>query len=696
MVASFRWRLPPAWKEIEGGKTMKLCKCTKSLLAVALALILLGSCLASLFNTGFGSVKVERISFDGGNGTLSGILYMPKDASAENPKPTIIVTHGYLNSAEMQDLNAIELSRRGFVVLALDQYDHGHSALRRDVYSDSSFFGVWLPFWLHSMNDAVNYMYDQPYVLKDAAGNGMIGVTGHSMGGFSTTLALAFDTLAYAENGHLKIRAGMPEGADFSYSAFVGIDAATSAATAAGRYMGRIAGQFDEFFFNDPTVEGGTVRKKDFVSTPDGKLWLEQENPQANTWYATSDGGQRIVYQPYETHPWNHFSTTSAGYVVDFYTTAFADCAHLLKDIPAGNQIWMWKEAFECVALVGFVMLILAVADLLLKLPFFKNAKVELPVLADAKGAKGIIGIVILAIAVLLPAIFFEPLMDQGAGSPAVMILAYAGIAAGAFGLLALVFGIIRKCRKCIVGGAILAVAGAALALVAKTPMYASNEIWTAIGINSIAYWTIASALISLVIMGIVFLALKAKDGVSLASYGITLKPMAIIAGICTGLATVVIAYAVLFLVDALLLVDFRVWTFAFKTFDADLLPAIIRYLPTFLLFYIASTASITINTNTEKLQGWKGYALAIVLNAAGPILWLAVQYITLFATGVAFWDGSALSGIMMVAMVPTLSIAAIISRNLYKKTGNIWAPAVLNAVLMTTMTIANTMVCYR
>ena len=101
-------------------------------------------------------------------------------------------------------------------------------------------------------------------------------------------------------------------------------------------------------------------------------------------------------------------------------------------------------------------------------------------------------------------------------------------------------------------------------------------------------------------------------------------------------------------------------------------------------------------NTNTEKLQGAKGYLVAIVLNAGGPILWLAVQYISLFASGVAVWDGSALSGIMLVAMVPTLSVAAIISRNLYKKTGNIWTPAFLNALLMTTMTIANTMVVYR
>ena len=120
---------------------MKLSKRTYSLLAAALVLILLGSILASVLNSSMGSVDVSRIRFDGGHGELSGLLYMPKDASADNPKPTIIVTHGYLNSAEMQDANAIELSRRGFVVLALDQYDHGHSALSHENYSDTSFRG---------------------------------------------------------------------------------------------------------------------------------------------------------------------------------------------------------------------------------------------------------------------------------------------------------------------------------------------------------------------------------------------------------------------------------------------------------------------------------------------------------------------------------------------------------------------------
>lgn len=678
---------------------MKISKRTLTLLCVALALILLGSILAGVFNTGTGATKVTRISFDGGHGTLSGLLYMPKDASESNPKPTIIVTHGYLNSAEMQDANAIELSRRGFVVLALDQYDHGHSSLDASNYSDSSFFGVWLPFWLNSMNDAVQYMYEQPYVLKDENGNGIIGVTGHSMGGFSSTMALAMDELQYAETGVRKIYAGLTEGSDFSYSSILQVDAATADALGGGRIMGKVCAQYDEFFFNDPNTQGGTVRHKDYVSTPDGMTFLQQTEPaQANTWYDTSDGGRRIIYQPAQTHPWNHFSKTTTGYAIDFYTEAFSDYSSLLNTGSVSGQVWQLKEAFECVALVGFIMLIIALATIIIELPFFRKAKSEALVPApSATGWKKPVICVILVIAILLPGAFFSPLVDEGVGSTSVNILFWEALVAAAAGLVMLVLSIVKKKGKNLVtGSAFLLGSGALLAVVSKVSLYNNNEIWSAIGVNGIAYWTLACALICLVILSAVFVFIKSKEGANFRSYGVTFKPMTILAGVCTAIVTVVVAYAVLFLMDALFKVDFRIWTFAFKTFDANIIPTILYYLPTFLVFYIISTASITVNTNTEKMQGAKGYALAIVLNAGGAALWLAVQYISLFASGVAVYSGSALSGIMLVAMVPTLAIAAIISRNLYKKTGNIWTPACINALLMTTMTIANTMVVYR
>ena len=114
---------------------------TVVVLAIAVALMLLGSIFAQMFNTSFYKVKVSRISFDTDSGTLSGLLYMPKGVDASNPHPTIVTTHGYLNSAEMQDETAIEMSRRGYVVLALDMYDHGHSHGNAD--NTGGFFNFW-------------------------------------------------------------------------------------------------------------------------------------------------------------------------------------------------------------------------------------------------------------------------------------------------------------------------------------------------------------------------------------------------------------------------------------------------------------------------------------------------------------------------------------------------------------------------
>ena len=676
---------------------MKLKKSTSLTLCIALVLMLCGSCLAMLFNTGLGSVKVKRITFEAANGVLSGLLYMPRDASESNPKPAIIVTHGYLNSAEMQDANAIELSRRGFVVLALDQYDHGHSKINESAYSSKDFFGMWLPFWVHSMNDAVQYMYDQPYVLKDANGNGILGVEGHSMGGFSSTMALAMDEMQAAESGVRKVYAGLTEGSDFSYSAFAGVDVATADALGGGRFMGKVAAQYDEFFFNDPAVTGGTVRQKNYVATEEAQTWLEQTAPAANTWYTTADGGQRIIYQPAQTHPWNHFSKTTTGYAISFFTTAFAQYSSGLKALAPEKQIWQFKELFELVALIGFVLLIVPLVTVLTSLPFFKGAKTgELTPVTVNKAPGAVAGrFALLFSLLLLPAFFFTPLIDGGAGSPVVNFLFYLGLVMAIAGVMGFVLsGREQTHGKALkVGSCLTVISGILLAVIARVPMYQNLAFWTAPAVNDIAYWTIASAFISLLAMSVIYMVSKAKDGATFKDYGVVFDVKAILAGLCTAVVTVVILYLLLGLMDLLFKADFRIWTFAFKTFDLNILPAFFKYLPTFLCFYLVSTASIMVNTNTETLQGVKGYLVAIALNAGGIFLWLVNQYGTLFTTGVAAHPESALSGIILVAMVPTLAIAAVISRALYKRTGNIWTPAFLNAILMTLMTVANTTV---
>jgi cephalosporin-C deacetylase-like acetyl esterase len=74
-----------------------------------------------------GGIRIEDIRFKGAKGnTMSALLYIPPNATAQTPTPGILAVHGYINSRETQDGFAIEFARRGYVVLALDQIGHGY------------------------------------------------------------------------------------------------------------------------------------------------------------------------------------------------------------------------------------------------------------------------------------------------------------------------------------------------------------------------------------------------------------------------------------------------------------------------------------------------------------------------------------------------------------------------------------------
>lgn len=111
-------------------------KKTKSLWLVPLVvsiLILILSYFAGQVHRSFKDVTIRDIQYVNVEGALQrGLLYIPKTATKENPAPAIVSCHGNNNTAEMQDIHAVELSRRGYVVLAVDGYRQGLSTQALD------------------------------------------------------------------------------------------------------------------------------------------------------------------------------------------------------------------------------------------------------------------------------------------------------------------------------------------------------------------------------------------------------------------------------------------------------------------------------------------------------------------------------------------------------------------------------------
>ena len=131
------------------------------------ALVFAGSFLAHKIQT-MGGIRVEDVRFTGTGGTpMSGLLYIPRGATARHPAPGILAIHGYINSRETQDGFAIAFARSGYVVLAIDQTGHGYSG---GTVAANGYGGP----------DGLKYLRSLDVVDKDN-----IGLEGHSMGGWA-------------------------------------------------------------------------------------------------------------------------------------------------------------------------------------------------------------------------------------------------------------------------------------------------------------------------------------------------------------------------------------------------------------------------------------------------------------------------------------------------------------------------------
>jgi len=518
---------------------MKKLKNPIVLLVISLLLILIGSFSAYQFNSSSGDVDVSRIYFETPRGELSGLLYKP-DGVEQQPKPTIIATHGYLNSAEMQDAQAIEMSKRGYVVLALDQYDHGHSTGTME--KPIPFFS----FWPHAIYDAVQYMYEQDFVLKDEKGNGIIAVTGHSMGGFSSTHAVMLDEADFKESGIRKIYSSLTFGSDYQWVKTLQYTDEDINIAYGPRISGKIAAQYDEFFFDAAAAGAGkSVVKKNYASTEEGSGFLgNPANPKAGEIYEVN-GGKRVIYQPNETHPWNHFSKTTTGYAIDFYDMTFADYSDLVS-VNEDGQTWMLKEWFSFVALIGFFLLFVPLVLLLSKLPFFNSiytGKTEPLPEPKTNGAK-LAGLLLVVFGGLFPALFFSAL--YGGDFYGMRLLRQISMIFIALSTIVLIYSLVKKseknsksCSAIMLGLSVIQY----IYLKYQSKLIETTEYFGAPTVNPIAYWAINVAIVTLMIMVCYHYVSKKPEGATIKNYGVNASVKSIIASLVTAVAAVVKQY---------------------------------------------------------------------------------------------------------------------------------------------------------
>src|SRR6202041_3016847 len=352
---------------------------TWTLAIVGLILSLAGGVLAWLTQTS-GGIQIRDVRFPGANGiTMSALLYVPANATAQLPAPGILAVHGYINSRETQDGFAIEFARRGYVVLALDQTGHGYS----DPPSFANGFGG---------PDGLADLRSLEIVDKKN-----IGLGGHWMGGWTVLAAAATMPNDYKS----MVLEGSSTGKPF----------AAEGTASWPRNVALVFAKYEKF----PALMWGVDLARDVTQSP--KLWALFGTSGAvepgKVYGDIAEGTARVLYTPNMTHPAEHISHEAIGDSLDWFGKTLQGGTPR----PPEDQIWFRKEIGTLIALIGFVALLIGVFDGLLEAPTFSHLR--LPAIADgsvpaASASSGRRWTIAFVLSAFIPALTYYPAFALG------------------------------------------------------------------------------------------------------------------------------------------------------------------------------------------------------------------------------------------------------------------------------------------
>ena len=413
-----------------------------SLLLILLAVIFVCMGVADSIQRSGGNVQIELGTIETPQGNLTYKLYRPVSASSASPAPGVLLLHGYQNDRETSAAYAVELARRGVVVLALDEYGHGSTDISmihrgyvnhkvtvtygQDSEADGTYVSIGGAKRYKLMMNFSNLSFFDPHYSADSDGN---TITDSSMGGISAYAYLAgmdcVDPTRLAVSGH-----SMGTWASWSVSA-----AYSGAVDAQGRDISPKAtvlqcgelfrksvydsdnihfnnvlllqAKYDEFsYFRDyeNIVSDDLLRsdlRTEFLGcTPQEAAW--------NTTFGSfSDGSARRMELLNTNHRLTTHNRHGMAAAIDWLTQAIG----IETSLPSTDHVFLAKEWLVFLAMLCGIASTLPLMELLCQVPFFASLRQSLPnrperVKTGAKWWKG-------AMITMLIAAFTYPFMTQ-------------------------------------------------------------------------------------------------------------------------------------------------------------------------------------------------------------------------------------------------------------------------------------------
>ena len=692
-------------------------KASAIVLAVCLLVMIVTSAIGHGIQTSGGTVRTETLTFTTDVGASSHAqLYIPATATADTPAPAVLLCHGYTASLDAMESNAIELSRRGYVVMALDLYGHGETTLPPDGYSQVEMGNVenYAP-------DLGTYSALQEFAKLDYVDLTKIGMLGHSMG---TAAIQEGAYIAYAKWQAAYTAAyteALAAGQDQTAAAYTAYAAAMNAGIVLPGSMVLTGYNYNVRNINDLTYNGVTADNGVFPlyaapvnmctieGTHDefsGLLWGVEDasqytssfkfaygtggalNVASGTYFMYGDAAAtpltreeavtaaasaaltmkpiRAAYTFDGTHSDTYYDETAIADGIEFFDITLRGGE---TTIDPAQQVWHGRAACGLIGLIATLVAFAALALTLLRVPFFATiVRPEAPSMSTVKGGKGALKYAILYIIFLLPA----PLLYYWlVGYPYYMQPQW--------------FKFLTK--------------------------FMPNSFFNMAPMNSLMLFNCVVGLIFLALYLLVFFLIAKKAGATFENTGLKLPVVQVLKSLLLAVVSFGAIYAVVYACAALSGTNFSFFKFNIMPMDATHWIAFLKYLPVWVLFFLLVSVIYNSLTRVNNAPAWVSYLLIAVVSCGGLAVMFAYDYGTLFATGVrgipyipgttsAEWLSTigmsfptALAGIMLFGLLFILPITAVMSRVCTKKSGSVWLGGFLTALIALTFTISHMVV---
>jgi len=645
--------------------------CTAALLIAAF----IGMGIANAIQPGGGSIELSEGVLEPEYGSLTFKLYRPVKATAERPAPAVLLLHGYQNDRETGSAYAIELARRGAVVLALDEYGHGASepGMKERGYvnhqvkvnygleseAEGTYVTIGGPSRFRIMMNFSNLSFFDPYYSADEEGN---SIKDSSMGGIAAYAYLA--GLDYVDETRMGV-SGHSMGTWASWTVAAAYGAGDEAESIAPKAVVLQCGElFTDDVYDSDAIKFNNVlllqaKYEEFSYFRDYKNMVTDEllstplrsgflgcDPSEAAWNTTfgdfSDGSARRIELLNTNHRLTTHNSKGIGVAMGWFMDALA-MDGLTSEV---SNVYMIKELLVFVAMLLCVAALLPFIELLLLTPFFGSAAQELPMRAVKTGGAWWKGAVI----TMLTAGLTYPFLTQ---------LGH--------GLLPLPEGVFRM----------------------------------TIG-NGFLCWYLFLIIIMLVTtivsrkrarkrgesIGYVELGLARNDHGDGLDWGLLGKSALL------SLCMVGLLYVCTILFETLFMLDLRcIWPF-FKGFTGARALQFLVYIPVFALFFLLNNSKIfaqlqVAGTETPGFKGfiscWWKYALCMV---GGVMIIALIEYIPFFmgiGPGADLLFSSTFGGPFMsllIVFIPQVLVFSVLCTYCYRRTGSVYTGAFTVAAL--------------